>query len=296
VLTVASTQYSLSIFVKAAGVRYLHTVLDDGVVTGGYATFDLQTGTVSQIMTAIGAGVLGVASIQLISNGIYRCTIVTSIGTGVNARILFMCSNTGTPSAYPSYAGNAANGLLIWGAQIEAGAFPTSYIPTTAASVTRAADNASMPTAAWFNAGVGTLATEFIMRTVPATQNTEFVGVGTNSAILVRGFVPGTLANATLHMFNGGGALLAVSTANNVTLGTTSKSAFTYNTTSLVGTIALNGGAVASGTASGAFGGFTTVFIGGSGATRGLPLNGTLSRVRYWPRALSNTELRQVTT
>jgi hypothetical protein len=153
-----------------------------------------------------------------------------------------------------------------------------------------------MPTAAWFNAGVGTLATEFIMRTVPATQNTEFVGVGTNSAILVRGFVPGTLANATLHMFNGGGALLAVSTANNVTLGTTSKSAFTYNTTSLVGTIALNGGAVASGTASGAFGGFTTVFIGGSGATRGLPLNGTLSRVRYWPRALSNTELRQVTT
>jgi hypothetical protein len=56
--------------------------------------------------------------------------------------------------------------IAIWGIQYELGAFPTSYIPTTSATVTRAADNASMVGSnfsSWYNQSEGTFVTSFDM-------------------------------------------------------------------------------------------------------------------------------------
>lgn len=54
----------------------------------------------------------------------------------------------------------SASTIYAWGAQIELATFATSYIPTTTVAVTRAQEVMSMPVGAWFNATAGTLSLE----------------------------------------------------------------------------------------------------------------------------------------
>jgi hypothetical protein len=95
-------------------------------------------------------------------------------------------------------AGNTGKSILTWGAQIEEGEFPTSYIPTRGSARTRAADNFSMIGKnfdSWFRKDEGTI---FVAH--KALTQLNFRGSSTNS--IVYGIIQTTdFITSTLSIF-----------------------------------------------------------------------------------------------
>jgi hypothetical protein len=98
----------------------------------------------------------------------------TEAGPGASDSVIFVPMTTGTPLVSGGgtrlFTGNGET-MYVYGVQYEAGSFPTSYIPTVASTVTRAADVASITGAnfsSWFNPVNGTF---FLNWKTPAGAN-----------------------------------------------------------------------------------------------------------------------------
>ena len=94
---------------------------------------------------------------------IYLVTNIITIGSNI--------FQFGTRGTITSNISNIVS-VDIWGAQVEAGAYPTSYIPTTSATVTRVADVGSVLTAPLALASITTTFsdnTTNVITTIPST-------------------------------------------------------------------------------------------------------------------------------
>jgi hypothetical protein len=137
--------YTVSAFFKA-GERfsgYIQLLSSGGNATAG---FNLRTGTI------IG----GSGTITPYGNGWYRVSS-TATFTSATATVYIVLYNI---NGITNYTGDGTSGIYVWGAQVEEGAFPTSYIPTTASTVTRSADLVEMTRtnfSSWYNQSEGTI-------------------------------------------------------------------------------------------------------------------------------------------
>jgi hypothetical protein len=152
--------YTFSFFAKAAERSFCRVFLNGFSGNNIRVSFNLNTGATSASGFG-GTGSFSNAAAVSVGNGWFRCFITgipsTAAGTGFDAQINLATDGTINGDLY---TGNGTSGIFIWGAQLEAGAFPTSYIPTVAATATRNADVASMTGtnfSSWYNATEGTL-------------------------------------------------------------------------------------------------------------------------------------------
>jgi hypothetical protein len=130
----SGTTYTLSVFAKQGENRYAR--IGFGIGTAGAAIFcgfDLQEGIA-------GTPDSGISSVSIVDygSGWYRCSITaTSQVTLSRGTFVYQSSNLNSTTTTP------LQGIYVWGAQLEVGAYATSYIPTLSTSVTRVADAAS---------------------------------------------------------------------------------------------------------------------------------------------------------
>jgi hypothetical protein len=261
----ASTVYTISVYVKAGTVAANTLVM---------AAFDATAGGFISGATAL------VPTFTDAGNGWYRAT--ASVTTPVGCLLLraYVCRTTFTGNFY------------VWGAQLEAGSFATSYIPRVTGTGIRSADVCSITSTAFsgfYNQTEGT----FVTQTIKPTSSTNAFCFHASDNTFNNGL------DLRYNSITNAGAVMNVSNVSQltgfsgtITSGSNAKQSLAYKLNDCA--YSLNGGtAVTDSTAS-----IPTINRLNIGAayTTGYELNGTISSIRYFKKRLTNAKLQTLTT
>lgn len=287
--TYGAGTFTLSVYAKAAGYPRLGIRSYDGTSYVMQATFDISNGTV---VSSPG----GTAAITSAGNGWYRITLTATtagnLGTVVGTWFESLPAGATVQAAF---AGDGTSGAFLWGAQLEAGAFASSYIPTVASQVTRAADQAVIQATAftpWYNATEGTLVCEYdtILATDSAVKNIATISDGT-ATNRITAYVSAT-SGLPFMIVTDGGATQASAANTIIPNNTITKTAAAYKTNDFA--VVTNGGAAATDVSGTVPSAVNRLFIGGS-ATGAGPINGHIRSIRYYSSRLANATLQSLT-
>lgn len=273
-----TSNYTFSIFVKktsSSGVNlalYFRSAIGSG---NSYSTlnFNTQTGFVS---FALGSSTSGTYLIQDLGSWWRISTTAGGIPAGnMRAHVRLNSQAVGTT-------------ITLWGAQLETGAFVTSYIPTTSSTVTRAADVVQITGANFSNFYNQSQGTVFAEYQTPASGIRSIVGFNdstTNERLVL--YTDGTdpkmlVIDAGVTQANLDGGTIIANTVTKTAM------AYSLNDFSIVHA---TGAAVTD--TSGTLPVVNRLLIGSDQA--GNYQNSSIKRLTYWSSRLSDTTLQQIT-
>jgi hypothetical protein len=273
--TAAGVQYTQTVFASKGEYNFLVLGLSfSGGGSQNIAWFNLNTGTIGT-KTAVDA-----TTIEDWGNGIYRCSVTyTSAGTEYP---WIAVSNADGVRSFAGAVGGTS-GIYIYGAQLELGAFATSYIPTTTTSLTRNADVVTMTGTNftdWYASSSAALAAVVIPNTATGTRPIwQLDDTTANEIIALRGNV----ANPELYIVDNGTPQAQLD-AGTITATTQYGlcAAFTANSCAVS-----QNGATPVTTATATMPTVTQARIGSDGSNF---LNGAVRTLRYWPQRILNAE------
>ena len=176
--TISLGSNTVSVYLKYYGVQYFQ-IWGGSTAWAGYANIDVLNGAVTAESSAT-------TSIVDVGNGWYRVSVVFT-ATTTSIQPWFSLIPSGTAARADIYQGDGYSGIYIWGAQLESGAFPTSYIPTVASQVTRSADAASMTGtnfSSWYRQDEGTLYADYVSGNSTLVQSVFKIEDGSNSNVI----------------------------------------------------------------------------------------------------------------
>jgi hypothetical protein len=278
-----NTVYTVSVFAKASEYSGLALGVDPSSPTTG-VQFSLSG---SGSVTAQNAGYTG--TIQNFGNGWFRCTATfTSSSTVPNHRLYMYVGQNGTTF---SYTGDGTSGIFIWGVQLEAGSFPTSYIPTTTASVVRSADVCSITGAnftSFYNQPEGTFLSNSSQPFI-TTANAQ-VYASDNGSDSTRFNLRHQTSFAVAQI---GGVTQSIITFGSPTANAVSKIAYSYANANYGGA---RNGTLGASIPNLAIPTVDRIFIGSKGHNSSEYLNGHIAAIRYYKKRLPNAKLVTLTT
>ena len=288
-LSLPSAEYSFSVYVASSGYGFATICAGSIGVADYYAVvIDLSDGTQTALYSQ------GTHSKTVTVEPVGSYYRVTISGNGEKYYVVG-ASDTGTytPSNYgfKSFSGDGTSGILVYGAQLEAGSFPTSYIPTSGASASRAKDIAQIPTSAFgYNNDKGSLVIDVL--TPVADQFMALAYFNTSSYFNSRGLLKANTGTSSsgIHYISA----TYDSASIKIQLGTQTQAVYaklglSYGDSERA---VRDGGTVGSGTS--LYPNPTRLHLGGR--ENGLQDQCWIKSIQYYPRQLTDTQLQELTT
>jgi hypothetical protein len=287
----ASTTYTASAFVKRKDFDWFQLSITDKSNSVRRVYFDLVNKVVGTAFTGY------VGRVQEFPNGWLRLSITFDSATGALDANSFRLQLASADNTINTIGDGTTIGTYVWGAQLEAGSFPTSYIPTVSSSVLRASDNASMTGtnfSSWYNNVEGTFLARAITNgtvTSTASDRRHIFALLNGSSDEFSPYVSLNVLSSSIRVSSGSLTTTILSSGFTPAQGVPFMFATAINGTSA--NTSVNGGSVNSSSPTIPISAVNALNIGLSGSL-GRYLNGTISKFSFYPKRLTNPELQAV--